>query len=347
MRCLTLARALPQKATIEFVCREQVGDMCGVIEACGYRVHRLPEVPVVSTAVPPGHLRLFGVAPEQDAVETMTSLAGAGVSRPEWLIVDHYDIDSAWETAMRPHVDRVFVIDDLANRAHDCDLLLDQNFYDNAAERYSSWVCTSTRCLLGPRFALLRPEFAATRNARHEAPSKERLFVSFGGHDQNDASVLVVEALRLLGRAAPAADVVAGMDERLLGVLARLKKGLPDVAVHGFVKDIERLMSSCTFAVGAGGGSTWERCVLGLPSLVIVTADNQRRMAQDLANFGAIINLGDVKDIAAKTLAKAIDNLGADKRLRESLRAAAMALVDGGGTLRVVGELTGAMACST
>jgi UDP-2,4-diacetamido-2,4,6-trideoxy-beta-L-altropyranose hydrolase len=333
MRCLTLARALPREARVEFVCRELDGDLCESVEACGYLVHRLPATSA------------NGAVPERDVAETVAVLADEAGSRPAWLVVDHYGLDAAWEAALRPHADRIFAIDDLANRAHDCDLLLDQNYYEDAEARYASRVPESTRCLLGPRFALLRPEFAAARAAQREEPGVERLFVSFGGHDRYAGSARVAEALSLLGRDAPAADIVLGRDGFLRDKLAGLVEGLQGVELHGYVDDIARLMVRCTFAVGAGGSSTWERCALGLPALTIVAADNQRETTEDLARAGAIINLGEARDVSASRLALAIAGLRSNRERRESMGAIARALVDGHGALRVAVELAGARTC--
>lgn len=347
MRCLALACALPHPRAVEFICREYVGDMCGAIEAEGFRVHRLPPTSASSVGRANGCSGWLGVAPDRDVAETISAIAATGGPRPDWLVVDHYGIDATWESAMRPYVASIFAVDDIADRPHECDLLLDQNYYSDARLRYLARVPPGTRCLLGPHFALLRPEFAAARNAFCSEPLPEKLFVSFGGHDTFRISVLVVEALKVLGRAAPAAEIVSGSDEDLRAALTALTSNTPGVRIHGYVRDMARLMSRCNFAIGAGGSSTWERCALGVPTLVVVVAENQRRTIQDLADTGVVVNLGEARDVTAESLAGAIAVLHSDGPRRRSLRTASMALVDGNGASRVVSELTGATACST
>jgi UDP-2,4-diacetamido-2,4,6-trideoxy-beta-L-altropyranose hydrolase len=161
------------------------------------------------------------------------------------------------------------------------------------------------------------------------------LFVSLGANDPFGICQMVVEALRMLGTDAPGAEIVVGTDEKLRAQIANLASNLSDVHVHGFVDDMAALMARCTIALGAGGSSTWERCSLGLPSLVVITADNQRRMAQDLAQAQIIVLLGEAAAVSANTLARSIAQLRDELWRQSEMRVAGMALVDGHGVGRV------------
>ncbi len=163
MRCLTLADELVRRgADIIFVCRERLGNLINLIEAKRYQVIRLPQAQVeyIATTDDLYHAEWLGVSWEQDASDTIAVL---GDEKPEWLVIDHYAIDRRWEQKLRPHVGKIMVIDDLADRPHDCDLILDQNLYQEMDKRYVNNVPESCQKLFGPKFALLRPEFAAAR----------------------------------------------------------------------------------------------------------------------------------------------------------------------------------------
>ena len=150
MRCLTLSDNLRERgADVVFVCREHVGHLCGFIEEKGYRVQRLPAPVDVCTGLDWNrHASWLGVSREQDADETLEVLRGGGPY--DWLIVDHYALDQKWEQCLRPMTRWLMVIDDLADRSHDCDLLLDQNYYPDQDRRYESRVPNGCEKLLGP-----------------------------------------------------------------------------------------------------------------------------------------------------------------------------------------------------
>jgi UDP-2,4-diacetamido-2,4,6-trideoxy-beta-L-altropyranose hydrolase len=164
MRCLTLADELRGRgAEVIFVCREFDGNLCGYIEEKGYIVHRLP----VSDATEQGdqnieiglkHTAWLGADCQTD-VEQVEEIIKDLESPPDWLVVDHYALDERWEECLRSYCKKIMVIDDLADRPHNCDLLLDQNFYENLESRYDGLVPPQCKKFLGPKYALLRPEF--------------------------------------------------------------------------------------------------------------------------------------------------------------------------------------------
>lgn len=155
MRCLTLATALREKgATCAFVCRSHPNNLIALLRQKGFTVYELPQ------GTEPRSSDDLGVPLEVDAQQTQTLLEKLG--QVDWLVVDHYGIDANWERFLRPWVKRIFVIDDLADRPHDCDVLLDQN-YTHRQDRYDGLVPAHCSLLLGPQYALLRSEFIAAR----------------------------------------------------------------------------------------------------------------------------------------------------------------------------------------
>jgi UDP-2,4-diacetamido-2,4,6-trideoxy-beta-L-altropyranose hydrolase len=301
MRCLTLADFLSSRgARISFVCRELPGDLTHLIEGKGYPVHRI-------TLKTPGW--------EEDAEKSAVFATEAGMGF-EWLIVDHYRLDARYERRMRRLGVKILAIDDLADRPHDCDLLLDQNLHKNMELRYQGLLPAHCLPLLGPQYALLRPEFFEARlKLRPRRGELKRILVSFGGADPTNETAKVMAALELLETGSPALDVVVGsanLDAASVQAACAARK---EWSFHNQVDNMAELMSRADLALGGGGGTTWERCFLGLPSLTVVVADNQREPTEAVAEKGATWNLGWHSDVTPQLMAQWIDRLQKDPEL--------------------------------
>ena len=323
MRCLALAEALrPQGAEIAFICREQDGDLCGLIAAREFEVLRLPRLSA-------GEIWDW----QSDAVQTARVLS-AKWPRADWLAVDHYRLDARWETAMRPIAERIMAIDDLADRRHDCALLVDQNLSRDMDKRYAGLVPESARLLLGPEHALLRAEFATARAAgKRRDGTLRRILVFFGGSDAGNETAKALEGLRLFERPDIAVDVVIGATNPHHERIGRLCAALPGAILHRQVNNMAELMAAADLALGGGGITTWERCCLGLPALVTILADNQVELARAAAEYGAIVNLGAAEVVSAADYRLALEALTPSQLARMGQRGAA--LVDGDGCGRV------------
>ncbi|HXF22913.1 MAG TPA: UDP-2,4-diacetamido-2,4,6-trideoxy-beta-L-altropyranose hydrolase [Gemmatimonadaceae bacterium] len=256
-------------------------------------------------------------------------------SESSWLVVDHYDLDATWERAARGDRTRVFAIDDLADRPHACDLLLDQNLSADGARRYSSRVRPDCRLLFGPRFALLRPAFAEAHASARVRQRVKRVLFFFGGGDVFDLTTEAIKAIGLLGPTDAQFDVVVGGGNSRAGAIRALVSGMPSVTFHFQTDRMAELMAAADISVGAGGTATWERCCVGLPALVIVTAENQRRVVKEASEHGACRDLGYARDVTSSTIAAALeDALSGDLDLSGMSRAA-LSIVDGKGAARV------------
>lgn len=256
----------------------------------------------------------------------------------DWLVVDHYALDARWESEMRAVAPRIAVIDDLADRRHDCDLLIDQNYFPQAESRYAALVPEDCRTLLGPRYALLRPEFAAARLAM--APRKgraRRLLVSLGGSDPGNMTKTAISAIRALGRRDLSVDVVIGEFSPHREEIERMCAAAEDFRIHVQAPHMAQLMAAADLALGAGGISAWERCCLGLPTIQLVLAPNQDAPTRALAEAGAITRLGVPagEDEICAALAAA---LASPERLALQSRLAAQ-LVDGEGAKRAAAAI--------
>jgi UDP-2,4-diacetamido-2,4,6-trideoxy-beta-L-altropyranose hydrolase len=214
--------------------------------------------------------------------------------RFDWLVMDHYALAVDWERAMRRAARRVMVIDDLADRDHDCDLLLDQNF-GRMASHYEKRVSESTRLLIGPQYALLRPEFAEQRAlslSRREVPdAAPSLLISLGAVDKNNHTASVLRSLANVGLPSNTKIVVVlgANAPHIASVHAEAACSPWSTEVLVNVADMAKLMSKATWAIGAAGTSAWERCCLGLPTLTLVIADNQLPAARALSEAGYVV----------------------------------------------------------
>ena len=318
MRCLTLADALrQQQAQIYFLCRILAGDLISYIQQKGYIVYPLADL-----------------QPETAIVQLQK------ISTIDWLIVDHYSLDQFWETRMRRYVKKIFVIDDLANRLHDCDVLLDQNFYPNATARYQSLVPSHCQLLLGGQFALLRPEFMQQRQKSRLRDGKIRkIFIFFGGSDPTNETLKALEAIRLLQQPQLQVDVVVGNSDPDKQQIQALCHSLPNVNYHCQINYIAELMAEADIAIGAGGSATWERCCMGLPTLTIAVADNQLETTIELARHGKTLFLGKSEQVTAELILSAMQMLLSAQELVYFLAEEVQKLVDGLGVQRVVQHL--------
>jgi len=292
MRCLTLAKALSgNEQRCIFICREHPGNLIEIINDAGFEVFTLPAGP---NAAGNSHKDWLGADWQTDAEQTRDALQGLVV---DWIVVDHYAIDANWERAMRPSCKRLMVIDDLADRLHDCDLLLDQNL-GHTVEEYAGLVPKACRLLVGSKYAMLRPEFAQLREfslKRRANPSLDHILITMGGVDQNNATGQVLEALK--SSTLPEncrITVVMGPHAPWLNEVAKIAAAMPwEVDVKVSVNNMAKLMADSDLAIGAAGSTAWERCCLGLPCVTLVLADNQSEIASALSDVGATIKLED------------------------------------------------------
>ena len=332
MRCLALAEALQARgAQLTFVCRELDGHLGDAIRKAGHGCALLPRAAQLETAGNgTAHADWLEVSAETDAAQTRLELDRLG--GVDWLVVDHYALDADWQRRQRPAARNILVIDDLADRPHDADALLDP--LPAGAGRYAGRVPRRCRLLLGPGYALLREEFARARIGVQPRTALRRLFVSFGGVDAAGDSGRAIDALALLGSDAPDADVVAGGSNPQAGALRARCAALPRVRFHHAVGNVAELMAAADFALGAGGVMTWERASVGLPALVIPVAHNQEPGAAALEAAGGGITLAPALATPERIAQRLAELRAAPERLR-AMSAQCLALTEGLGAARV------------
>lgn len=340
VRCLTLAKALRSRgAECRFICREHIGNLIEQIQQDGFKCSRLP-IPksqvndVTESAL--AHAAWIGATWQHDAHETIHALGG---ELADWLIIDHYGLEKRWESTLRPHAKKMMVIDDLADRYHECDVLLDQNLVANMETRYQGLLPAGCTTLLGPKYALLQPEYAELhpRTPPRTGPVK-RILVFFGGADQHNLTERTISAFLNLKRDDIELDVVINPNSPHASKIRAQVQSYANINVHGALPSLAPLIQQADLAVGAAGATSWERCCLGLPSLVLTLAENQKPIALELHDRRLVRWLGHYDEVEDEILGNELRTAVEDQSL-ESWSQACMSVIDGTGIKRVLDNI--------
>jgi UDP-2,4-diacetamido-2,4,6-trideoxy-beta-L-altropyranose hydrolase len=347
MRCRTLARELQRcGAEVCFICRRQPGDLINLLEK-EFSVLALPEQSLASCDGLEGrdlYSSWLGCTQVQDANQCLEVLDNAGINGATWIVADHYGLDATWEAQLLAGLSgsdatpKLLVIDDLSDRTHQADLLLDQNFFGEAThQRYQALVPRKCRQLLGPYYALLGPEYAQLNPLVPPRNTLQRVLVFFGGVDPDNLSGRALEALMDPALADLVVDVVMGFQSPHRHEVAELVVRRPNTTLHGPLPSLAGLIARADLAIGAGGATTWERACLGLPSLVVAIAANQLPFAEALDKAGYIQLCGVGASVTAKEIRSALLSLMSVPKPGK----AAPALTDGWGAPRLAMAMLG------
>jgi len=278
-RCINLAEVLRSRGNeVSFVCRD---DQARSFRALEDRLFATVLLPLLATGAVCDQ--------EEDARQTIQALQG---ERPEWLIVDSYQLGKDWEQLLRPHVAKIAVIEDLANRAHDCNLLLDQNYSERSAASFEKFVPKSCELLLSPRFALISEQFRKLRDVKSRpVPELKRIFVFCGGSDPQNLTQQVVDEISCIELSNVAVDVVVGAQNKSFDRDSSRKLNV-DIEIYDAGGEFAQIMRRADLVIGAGGTTLWERMCLGIPSIVVSIAENQNSACEKLGRDGLINYLG-------------------------------------------------------
>ena len=304
IRCLTLAHALKLAGhDCFFICRNHTGNLIDYLRASNWKVLELSS-PKVSeppkTSESNEYQKWLGVTQADDVQDTLNALSSQHIHQMDWLIVDHYALSAEWENGLRDVAAKILVIDDLANRDHDADIVLDCGL-SHTPEHYQQLNKRPVNALTGPHYALLRPEFARLRQQlRQSLPPAAtlKILINLGGVDKDDCTSVILNILAKSQLPYPiTTTVVMGLNAPHKDKVMGLAKTLPfhsEVKVN--VSNMGTLMTQHDLAIGAAGSTAWERCCLGLPSIIVCLAANQEMIATELHRSGAAISLC-LKDI--------------------------------------------------
>ena len=329
MRCLTLAAALTRAgAECLFVCRELPGHAQAAIAGYGFPLDLIhyPELSFTDIIAEDARLTLLSVA----------------TWKPHWIIVDHYELNADWQFAVKNSGCRLLALDDWPHRQHQSDLLLDQNLAADA-EAYSAWIDSTCRILTGAHFSLLRPEFMRKKVNRIYAENNGlRILINLGGADLSGYSADIVEQLMPLAQRLNLQLVVL-VNQRSVSypqIAEKITAGYYPFAVQlqSYSQDMCSLYDSVDLAIGAGGSSTWERASRGLPTALIVIANNQQATAQAAVTANMAVIIGDFTRSPLLDFAALAGLLSTPDRLQQMSQCAA-AIFDGSGPKRIVREM--------
>jgi len=290
MRCLTLAQVLKDNgAKVEFICRKHEGSLINKIRSNGFVVHELKVFEEAEVDNKLAHSHWLGATQQQDTDDCINILKA---EKLDWLIVDHYALDEQWQKRLKPCYEKLMVIDDLADRQFDCDILLDQTF-GRQKEDYSALTPEGCKLLLGSQYALLRPEFAKWRAyslERRSKPEFKQLLVNMGGMDVDNVTEKILGELKIcnLPNDIKITVVMGGSAPHLESVKSKAITLPYKTEVKVDVGNMAEIMSNSDVAIGASGSTTWERCCLGLPTIQVITANNQSVLAKSLDKAGVI-----------------------------------------------------------
>lgn len=341
MRCLTLAEALRERGCeCQFICREHPGNLIDLISERGFTAHCLPSAEASrGLRQDPrslAHAEWLGADWRTDAAQTRKAMGDVTV---DWLVIDHYAIDESWERKLRPACRRLMVIDDLADRNHDCDLLLDQNLVASWQDRYRNKVPDNCAFLLGPEYALLQSIYAELHDRISPREGRiRRILVYFGGADTDNLTGMVISAFGVINTEGVFMDVVMNPASPHIATVRELAGKDTRISLHESLPNLAPLISEADLAIGAGGATSWERCCLGLPTLIITLADNQRPIAEELDRTGMAQWLGHKDNINAVQLSRTLQTV-LDNDVPPECSQRCYALVDGRGVERVASFL--------
>ncbi len=324
VRCRTLAEDLKARGVeLTLICAKPTGTAMHLFAEAGFTVES-NNVKAIDAGAP--HDQVKDV---QNTIKIVSDI------KPDWLIVDHYGLDKQFEQKLRPFVKNILVVDDLFNRSHDCDVLVNPSvIYDRAASAsYMKLVPQDCRIFIGPRYAPLRTRYRSV--TKRSVTSVERVLVFFGGVDSLNLTTTSLRALSLGELADIYVDVVVGVDNPHFDEIMNLANERERTKVFSDLPHLAHVMSSADIAIGAGGATTWERMCCGLPSIVVSIADNQTEIAEQLSQQNLLVYAGLGEKIFVDQLAKLISDVVNDRVLRAELAERGRSTVDGYGALRL------------
>ncbi len=332
VRCLTLADRLAREGhLITFISRADAGSLLDAFKFRNYRLLTLPAPPQ-----PPVQTEEIWTAQEQQDDWASCSKLLNGQTF-DWIIVDHYALDSAWEKLARQSTIHLAVIDDLANRSHNCNLLIDQNEYLGKELRYTHLLSAGNCILPGAAYALLRQEFSEARlKISAPRPQVKTALIMMGSADFQGQTLRLLKILRPMAKKyAFHVHLVIGQNNSQLKEIRSETADDPSFSIHSNHQRISELLLQTDLAFGAGGTATWEFCSLGIPLLLISFAQNQIALARDAAACGIADYLGHYNEISDTDISARVEGFIHSYELRQALHARSIGIVKADGADRV------------
>ncbi len=330
-RCMALAHALRNRGhQILFLVMDHPGNFSQILKDQGFDFELIPQFKNYKKPVTGIENTWLG-----NELQDEISFSSQVIKKfnPAYVVVDHYDIDYRWQKAVKAPGIKIFVIDDLANRQHDCEFLLDQTL-GRIRKDYENLIPKNSQTLLGTEFALLREEFSDRPDGRSFEDVKN-IFVSMGGSDPRGITLQILKGLEKVTKPLEI-DVILKQDSRGFQEVKEIEaKSHHKIRVIKDAKRMSELMKHADIAFGAGGSSAWERCSMALPTLTILVADNQKKVISELSSYGAIINLGPYENVTPELVYESFAKIMTDPGKLLEMSEKARTLCDGKGCERV------------
>lgn len=295
IRCLTLANFLKKKGLFTtFICKETEGNLFDVILKHNHNLV------VLSNS---NKKNIW----EDDAQEIIDKIKDFNSSK-DWMVVDHYFLNKDWETRISSKLYKLFIIDDLCDRPHYGNILLNQNYLPGIRSKYKKILSSKTKILLGPKYALLSPEYKATRKLIKINKKKklQRVIIFFGATDHKEQTIKCLSILSKLNLKLLKIDIVIGLANKKKKLIEEITDKIDNATLHVQIPSLCNLMKNADLYLGSGGTTTWERCCLGLPSIVISTSGNQVRQNEYLFKKGVIKYLGKAESVSEENIRTAL-----------------------------------------
>ena len=275
------------------------------------------------------------------ADDASQTIALAGERKSDWIVVDGYQFTADYQRALKAAGCKVLFLDDYGHAQHYfADFVLNQNACASADSYLHKE--PQTRLLLGPKYCLLRREFAGWRRRQRDVSAVcHRVLVMMGGSDPENLTARVIEALAIARLEHVETTAVIGGSNPHFTMLQELAARCGQkIKVQRDILNMAEPMALADVAVSAAGSTCWELCLMGLPALLVDVADNQAELARELDRRGCAIRVGD-RSVSAEKIADQLKRLVGSHELRQSLSQHSRELVDGNGATRVVSVLRG------
>jgi len=256
--------------------------------------------------------------------------------QPDLLIVDHYNLDYNWERMLKPLTKSILVIDDLANRKHECSFLLDQTPVRTSRD-YTNLVEFNTLLLIGPEYTILHPDFAIYRNKKIKNPvSSKNILVGMGGLDSNNLIPKIVTFLEQKPELAQYEInvVISSMATQIRLLEKIIKSSSLRIHLNIEAQNFVQLLATSEFAICAGGLMSLELACLGVPAIILPLNEIQSKVSSKLSEEVDFFIASDWANNFESTLSACMDSLLQIPNLNKARRIHTK--IDGLGTMRLV-----------
>ena len=322
-RCITLAKAL-KNHNIIFLCKEISLEFRKLCKNNNFQIYYIRKNRSLEKKIDSN----------LDSKKTIEIIIRKKIN-PDLIIIDNYYINNNWEKALKKYVKKIVVIDDFINRKHDCDMIINQNLSKKQIKKYQLSFPENCFKLFGPKFAILRNEFIENRKRVKTRESIKNILISFGSSDPTNETIKAIRAMKDFQKYK--IDVVVGTLNRRKNVIKKICSNFNNLKFHLQTDKMALLMRKADISIGAAGTTSWERCCLGLPTIVSILSKDQLIIVENLVTQKTIINLGFSKDVKEQDYLNTFKSLNNTNLKKMSEKC--MKIVDANGSIRVAQQI--------